>query len=347
MQKNKSNQSRISSVNKEFQQLVDENRISEAINLLYKNQSENWPLLKQSLENLTLDKTKKFFFDGYEIRMQFNHGRIVSTTADVSVEAIKKRECFLCIENLPKEEQSVLYDNKYLVLCNPYPIFPGHLTCSNIEHIPQRIKNNFVNLIRISKDLPEITFLYNGPEAGASAPDHHHFQACRKNSFPIENDFDGLKNEYGTELISDEDLSVFAVDDGIRKFISIESLSHEITVKTFNDFYEAYSQISKGNLEPKMNIVSSYYEESGWRVIIFLRDKHRPDAYFKKDDENILVSPASIDLGGVLITPLEKDFMKIDKDMIKQIYSEVSLGKEGFDFLKMKLKKKWKHLYLK
>ena len=87
-----------------------------------------------------------------------------------------------------------------------------------------------------------------------------------------------------------------------------------------------------------MNIISSYEKEVGWRLIIFFRKKHRPDAYFKEDDDNILVSPASIDLSGVLITPLEKDFKKIDKEIITSIYREVSMGKEEFEYLKMKLK---------
>jgi len=109
-------------------------------------------------------------------------------------------------------------------------------------------------------------------------------------------------------------------------------------MKTFNLIYDLYSNVSKSHVEPMMNILSSYEEGSGWRIIIFFRKKHRPDAYFAEDDSNILVSPASIDLGGVFIVPLEKDFNKIDKDSVKQIYREVAMGKEAFEYLKTKLK---------
>ena len=51
----------------------------------------------------------------------------------------------------------------------------------------------------------------------------------------------------------------------------------------------------------------SYYRE-GWQILIFPREKHRPWQYFEEGEKNILLSPASVDMGGTLITPLEKDF---------------------------------------
>jgi dihydrodipicolinate synthase/N-acetylneuraminate lyase len=42
-------------------------------------------------------------------------------------------------------------------------------------------------------------------------------------------------------------------------------------------------------------------------------------------------------MGGVLVTPFEKDFKKIDRDILSQIYREVSVGKEEFEYLKTKL----------
>ncbi len=62
-----------------------------------------------------------------------------------------------------------------------------------------------------------------------------------------------------------------------------------------------------------MNIISNYEQKSGWRVIIFLREKHRPSHYFAKEENQLLISPASVDLGGVLITPRQKDFEKFRK----------------------------------
>ncbi len=322
---------------KEVQDLILADNYSKAISLFYDQQSEEWPLLKMGTESLSTVEFKKHFFDSYEINTQFNPGRINSTMANVSPEAVKKRKCFLCTENLPVEQQGIIYKDKYSILCNPYPIFENHLTVSGISHIPQRIKKYFTDLLEISNDIPDYSFMYNGPESGASAPDHLHFQACKKESLPINIDYEGLKNEFGEE-ITNNGVTIYAIDDGIRKIFVLESDSSKSLVKIFDVIYSLYAQISKSHVEPMMNIISSYEPETGWRIIIFFRKKHRPDAYFKENDENILVSPASIDLGGVLVTPLEKDFKKIDKDIIRQIFREVSMGKEEFEYLKTKLK---------
>ncbi len=320
-----------------LQDLIHEDNYSKAISLLYDQQSQVWPLLKSGIESLSSAEFKKYFFDGYQIITQFNPGRINSTIANVSPEAVKKRECFLCTENLPKEQQGIIIKDKYSILCNPYPIFINHLTISSIIHLPQRIKKTFTDLLEISNDIPDYCFMYNGPESGASAPDHLHFQACKKESLPINIDYEGLKNEFGEEIINNG-VTIYAIDDGIRKIFALESDSSKSLVKIFDVIYSLYAPISKSHVEPMMNIISSYEQETVWRVIIFFRKKHRPDAYFKEDDENILVSPATIDLGGVLVTPLEKDFKKIDKDIIRQIFREVSMGKEEFEYLKTKMK---------
>ena len=40
------------------------------------------------------------------------------------------------------------------------------------------------------------------------------------------------------------------------------------------------------------------------------------------------MSPAAVDMGGLIITPLEKDFQRLDAGMIESIFSEVSLDEK-------------------
>jgi hypothetical protein len=86
------------------------------------------------------------------------------------------------------------------------------------------------------------------------------------------------------------------------------------------------------NEEPMVNIAGFYeerkWEESKWRLLIFPRRKHRPDAFFREGDARVVVSPGVIDMGGVLITPVEKDFERLDEAAVEGIYKEVSLEGE-------------------
>jgi len=181
--------------------------------------------------------------------------------------------------------------------------------------------------------------IYNGPQCGASAPDHLHFQAGTKYFMPIEDDFQSIKNEFGDTVLDNEELTLTAVDDGLRRFISLESNDDKILLKAFNNFYDIYNELNNNDGEPMINLICNYDEEFGWRVIIFLRSKHRPSHYYLEGENQIMLSPAAIDLGGVCIVPVEKDFEKIDKRLIKEIIGEVSLNKDSFVHIASALKK--------
>ena len=88
-----------------------------------------------------------------------------------------------------------------------------------------------------------------------------------------------------------------------------------------------------------MNVLSFYEVDNGWRILIFLRAKHRPSHFFREGNERILISPAAVDLGGICILPLEEDFEKITKENIEGIFKEISPGKELFEFIKAELKR--------
>ncbi|RPI66335.1 MAG: DUF4922 domain-containing protein, partial [Ignavibacteriales bacterium] len=106
----------------------------------------------------------------------------------------------------------------------------------------------------------------------------------------------------------------------------------------FRLLYNELQKISPQGEEPLMNIICNY-DKGKWSIIVILREKHRPARYFEEGENNILLSPASVDLGGVCITPLEKDFIKIRKDDLKEIFNEVILNDDKFRLLIQNLKK--------
>ena len=95
----------------------------------------------------------------------------------------------------------------------------------------------------------------------------------------------------------------------------------------FNRFLDALRKVLRLDGEPMLN-VAGLHEEGRWRLLIFLRRKHRPDAFFREGDARVLVSPGVIDMGGVLIVPVERDFERLDAASVEGIYEEVSLEGE-------------------
>jgi ribosomal protein S25 len=45
-----------------------------------------------------------------------------------------------------------------------------------------------------------------------------------------------------------------------------------------------------------------------------------------------------VDLGGLIVTPREEDFIRIDEELLKKILNEVSLDQNTFSILAEKIK---------
>lgn len=103
---------------------------------LLEQQKRDWEFLRNGYDTLRTVRTRVFAFDGFQIKVQFNPGRLISTVAKVDAASIKERKCFLCTENLPPAQRGIPRDGEYLVLCNPFPIFPEHFTISSVRHTP-------------------------------------------------------------------------------------------------------------------------------------------------------------------------------------------------------------------
>ena len=172
--------------------LTNHDAASKAAGLL-QQQRMVWELLRKGYDSLQSVKTKVFEFDGFQVKVQFNPGRMTSTAAKVDPNSIRERKCFLCTDNLPPAQRGIPCDGDYLVLCNPFPIFPEHFTIASLHHTPQVIRDSFAAFLQITRDLgARYTVFYNGPRCGASAPDHLHFQAGNRSFLPIDAEYAAL-----------------------------------------------------------------------------------------------------------------------------------------------------------
>ena len=301
--------------------------LNEQAKTLVKEQTNSWELAANNYFGLTRVAIKTFDFNRFKITAQFNPKRIRSSAAKTDAKSIAERPCFLCTENLPSQQKGILFQNNYLILTNPYPIFPEHLTISQLYHTPQQILPHFSEMLDLSHELSVFTVFYNGPQTGASAPDHFHFQAGTKGIMPVEQEFSLLEKQSSEVLFQNEKLKMVAVENYLRRFIAIISKDKNEILQKF-EFLHKKLKAARGE-EPMMNILSNFANDT-WRIIIFPREKQRPSHYYRNDVNRILVSPAAVELGGILILPEKDDFERITKKEIEEIYGEVTLNEKEF-----------------
>ncbi len=292
------------------------------ISEFFNQQLQVWDTARNNFAALANVKVKEFDVAGSKVKVQFNPARIVSSAAKVDAKSLKERKCFLCAANRPDVQEGIEWKN-YTILINPFPIFPRHLTIPCNDHVDQRIAGRIADMMNLAAELEGYTLFYNGPKCGASAPDHMHFQAGNCGFMPIEEEVGTAKKEVVAK-IGDAELSL--VSGTSHPYFLIRTVEVVNGEKAFDMVYDRLV-IPEGEPEPMLNVLCRY-EAGVWSILVFPRKKHRPACYFAEGEANILISPASVDMGNVFITPLEKDFEKITAADIKQIFDECCLNEE-------------------
>ena len=298
-------------------------KLNTQLSTLFHEQVSNWELARANYEGLKTVKTKTFSFKDFKVIVQFNPARIASSGAKVDAKTIAERKCFLCTANLPAEQKSIDSGN-YTILVNPFPIFPQHFTIPRKEHIDQQIKPYFTEMLELAESMDDYVVFYNGPRCGASAPDHMHFQAGTKDFLPLISDYKKMKPDHAELIDEGVNYQLYKLKDYFRTVYCIESDTIGSARNIFENLYAEWQDHSnEKGIEPMMNIVCSF-EDNIWYTYLFPRKAFRPWQYTAEGANRLMISPATVELSGIFITPIESHFERITKEDVINILEQCS-----------------------
>ena len=287
-------------------------------------------------------EVKDMTIDGFPAKLFFNPARVRSVMADVSPEALQKRACFLCPDGLEPLQLTTVWDSPtgqtYFIRVNPFPIFNHHFTISSSIHERQTFAPHMESMLHLAQEMPEMSIFYNGPMCGASAPDHMHFQAVPRHSMPIEDHFD--TNYANAVLVQESDLQSHRA--ALEKVLSMASIPENASQTGSLTADASHTE----EWEPRWNIISWYEPESNspqdgltaseasgltsnsrrrsFNTIVFFRRESRPQCFFAPENERILFSPGTVEMGGVGIVANRESFDRITPEILRSMIQEVA-----------------------
>lgn len=258
------------------------------------------------------------------LKLQYNPARMVSTAAKVDKDSVAERKCFLCKENRPAEQFEENAVGVFDVLVNPFPILPFHFTLPLKEHVQQQINKMYVEMLHVAREWNDMALFYNGAKCGASAPDHAHLQAVKKDTIPL---LDGSWDEKLAQepIYTSFDGEIYYVTGYVVPFFLIASTRVSTSLSLFS-VLQASMPLFEAEVEPRMNVITCFTSEEGYVTIVIPRAEHRPACYYAVGEEQKIVSPGTIDMAGILILPREKDFETITVEETESILAEVALS---------------------
>ena len=285
-----------------------------------RQQHTTWPALATAQRNLNGAMRRTLCLPDSAIELQCNPGRNRSTTAKVSVDEVAKRPCFLCPENLYPAQLGLPFSANWLILNNPFPIFKDHLTISSSRHIDQLLAPALPAMINFVADSGcSFSTFYNGAGCGASAPDHLHFQACPAGMLPLERQLKPLLDEL---LLKKEPWLFCTLDNrgiGLYRAASAPELLQHL-----QDMCANLNNNAEPGPEAELNLII-FGHPGNLAAAILPRRAHRPACFFASGNEQIVISPGAVDVGGLAILPRQQDFERMTSEKMLSIYKEVCL----------------------
>ena len=167
-------------------------------------------------------------------------------------------------------------------------------------------------MLDLAAALPGSFTVYNGPKCGASAPDHLHLQAGSRSSLPVVRE---AAEKPGPALQAYGMRALLLRGERARVVGETErALAH-------------LAEVTGREGEPWCNAAAWGEGDGSLALVLYPRSRHRPDAFHSGE---LRVSPASIDMSGLLVAPFPEEFERLSGEDVAAVYREVTLGAEEF-----------------
>jgi hypothetical protein len=95
---------------------------------------------------------------------------------------------------------------------------------------------------------------------------------------------------------------------------------------------DALKSIAGDGEEPMVNVLA-LCRAGQYTVLVFPRSAHRPACYFADDASRLSISPAILEMSGILVTTEADHWARIDRDAVLAIYRDVSISSASFERL--------------
>lgn len=298
---------------------------TEELNTTIESQLETWPLARDNFFRLMQAKRKVLPSWSLQCTAQLNPARIISTGAKTDAESISKRPCFLCRAYRPAEQEVTTWNNPVLrdweLLVNPYPILPVHFTVAHRCHIPQA--SIPPEMAAMAEEARDLVFFFNGARAGASAPDHLHVQGVLAYELPLMKLVEEIHPPKAGPVLHSDETGLALPFHFTSLVITPDESGAGLMARACASF-----GIDADTGLPDRGLLNAFFriDPSGLlRIVIVPRRRHRP-LCFGHGENDFMISPGAIDMAGLIITPREMDFTRIDSACAAKIYDDVAFS---------------------
>ena len=153
---------------------------------------------------------------------------------------------------------------------------------------------------------------------------------------PLQTNWQRLSRNLTDVISLNDEEKISVLSDFLVPAFVIISKSEDSDEELFHRLYRSMPMRGDES-EPMMNIIA-WRKGDEFISVVIPREKHRPDAYFAEGEAQMMVSPGALDMAGLIITPREEDFSKINLDKATALLCECGISTEKMEAIVSNLK---------
>ena len=153
---------------------------------------------------------------------------------------------------------------------------------------------------------------------------------------PLQTNWQRLSRNLTDVISLNDEEKISVLRDFLVPAFVIISKSEDSDEELFHRLYRSMPMRGDES-EPMMNIIA-WRKGDEFVSVVIPREKHRPDAYFAEGEAQMMVSPGALDMAGLIITPREEDFSKINLDKATALLRECGISAEKMEAIVSNLK---------
>jgi len=328
----------------DLQQATNLGELAYQLSVLWQRQVETWPMLAEGVTALREARTRAFRSTA-EGHCSMQPGEDQEQRGESRCRFPGRAAVFPVHREPSIAQASVPYRDRWLILCNPAPLFEPHYTVAAIDHEPQRVGPAIEGLLTLSRDLDgRYTVFYNGPASGASAPDHLHLQAshaarCRSRPNWPPNWLRQSERRGSLAGVGTRGPSAYRGDPPES---AARHCAHERRqggdgggiAGSGHRHWSGKARRSGANAQSLRDLRRGTMDH----LVFPPRGTSAP--LLRDGPDHFLISPGAADLAGVVVTPRPDDFERLTDEIVQTLFREVLLSPEAFAKLRDLLARK-------
>ncbi|TLX78449.1 DUF4922 domain-containing protein [Labilibacter sediminis] len=274
----------------------------------------------QQKEEHNEDSTLNKEFRYKEVNIKLKYLQASDSESVKLFHSVRKKNCYFC-NTIKKPPYKMLKFRNYLIAPCESSVISNHFMVFDVNHKTNVKTTRIFDILLLAEKFKQYLVVYDGFDIVDNGKSHCFFHLLGQNSLSIQNECANTELQYKLHESQAGYLSI--VKNKLRGVLVIKSKCKQWVEEVYFEIEKLLGRSYTLGKRPFVNVYCWLIDDI-YNVAIIPRVVKNPTQYYLNRDKRINISFGAIEMGGLISITDESDMDKISKEVLMDMYSQVS-----------------------